>query len=1133
MNKFYLASLMAFTVVSCSTSPQKQIQTAENFILEKPAPIHHEIDVRLTPNENFLSATDTITIPQSYAKDGLKFKINSNLNVELMSSDINLTLSEKDRNAEDLGMDRDNDSQDSIVKVNVYELNGLTLGKDNKITLSLSGKINNPIKQLGEEYARGFSSSPGLIEERGVYLAGATYWIPTVDDALITYNLDVELPKGWSSVSQGERQRNEDVGDLHHDRWNAPTPTEEIYVIGAEFTQYEMPVGNVSAMAYLRTPDDAMAEKYLETTAQYMEMYRELLGPYPYTKFALVENFWETGYGMPSFTLLGSQIIRFPFILHSSYPHELLHNWWGNSVYIDFDTGNWAEGLTAYMADQLVAEQRGGGADYRRSTLQKYTNYVDDSTDFPLREFLGRTDAPTEAVGYGKTSMVFNMLREQVGDEDFKRSLQKFYRDHKYSVGRWDDIREAFEAVTSKDLKPFFDQWVDGVGAPELALEKAVQSGDTLSLTLKQDQSEAPFTLQVPVAVYTKDTVTRHNLVMNKREQNFDLSVEGKVIRVDLDPEFNLFRRLHWAEIPPSLGNAFGADTILVVLPTQTTAERAARYEKLADLWSGRENFKIVKDTEIEKLPSKGAVWVFGRDNKFYNKVETGLASYDASVNATTATFGSEALPLSENSTIIVVRNPENPNAAIVGVTIHNDTAIEGLARKLPHYGKYSYLAFTGDEPANSAKGQWPAVGSPLVAILDKTQTSTAQLKPRPALAELKPVFDGNRMMRTVETLASEPYEGRGVGTEGLDKAAEYIAKAFEKAGVKPGGEAGTFFQTFTVDGPEGTPVTVKNVVGIIPGKNPAYAGQSVVLSAHYDHLGHGWPNVREAFKNQVHPGADDNASGVSVLLEMAHTFAKSAPERTIVLLAPTAEEAGLLGARHYAKAAKNHPADKMFANVNLDTVGRAGKKIMVFSTDSAREWPFIFMGTTATTGIETDLVKQAVNASDHTAFLEVGVPAIHIFGAASADYHRPSDTAEKVELESLMRVAALTKEVVEYLAARPEPMSSQIRPVDPNAAPILPPASENGGRKVTTGSMPDFAFEGVGVKVSQVAPNSAGEKAGLLAGDIITSMGGVSVKDLRGYTNELGKYSPGDIVDVIVDRNGEIVKLTMEMVAR
>jgi hypothetical protein len=111
---------------------------------------------------------------------------------------------------------------------------------------------------------------------------------------------------------------------------------------------------------------------------QYIEMHNALIGPYPYAKFALVENFWETGYGMPSFALLGPEVIRFPFILHSSYPHEILHNWWGNSVFVDDATGNWCEGLTAYLADHLVQEQQAKGAEYRRGTLQKHRDYVKD-----------------------------------------------------------------------------------------------------------------------------------------------------------------------------------------------------------------------------------------------------------------------------------------------------------------------------------------------------------------------------------------------------------------------------------------------------------------------------------------------------------------------------------------------------------------------------------------------------------------------------------------------------------------------------------------------------------------------------------------------------------------------------------
>ncbi|MBL4893303.1 MAG: M20/M25/M40 family metallo-hydrolase [Emcibacter sp.] len=1093
--------------------------------------IHHKMDISLDPATHQLWATDIITIPPSLAKEGMTLQINSDLMVEKIAGTVTFEKTAEGKNAKDIGIDRDNDKKDTIVKVTHYKLSGITTGAPVTLTLKISGVINNPVLELSEEYARGFSQSPGLIEERGVYLAGATYWVPTVKDTLITYDITVRMPADWRSVSQGERVKHE-TGDFHVDGWKADTPTEEIYLIAAKFTEYEIPVGNVKAMAFLRTPDDAMANKYLETTAQYMEMYRGMLGPYPYTKFALVENFWETGYGMPSFTLLGSQIIRFPFILHSSYPHELLHNWWGNGVFIDFETGNWAEGLTAYMADHLVAEQRGKGADYRRSTLQRYTNYVDDKTDFPLREFRSRHNAVTEAVGYGKTSMMWNMLRGLVGDEDFKRSFQRFYRNHKFEVGTFDDIRVAFEEVTGKDLKPFFAQWVDDTGAPELTISRAKQSYGKLKITLKQLQKHAPFTLQVPLAVYTADGVERHMLQMSKRSQKFSLAIKGKVVRVEVDPEFDLFRRLHWAEIPPSLGNAFGAEKVVMILPTDTSDVLKKRYQTLANIWSGGK-MTVVNDTDLKKLPKEGAIWVLGQNNRFYGVVKDALKSYDAALTDTSVRFGKQELALADNSTVIAVRNPANPKSVIVGLTVHNDAAVKGLARKLPHYGKYSYLAFTNEAPDNSAKGQWPAVGSPLVTVLDKSTPTTAKLKPRPALAQLKPVFDGKRMMSHVEYLASPELEGRGVGTDGLEKAAKYITDSFIAAGLKPAGENGGWFQSFDMTGPDEKKVTVKNIVGIIPGKNPKLKGQSVVLSAHYDHLGYGWPNVRAAYAGQIHPGADDNASGIAVMLELAKSLAKSSPDRTIVFLASTAEEAGLLGARHYVKAMKDYPISKVIANVNLDTVGRAGEKIMIFGGTSATEWRFIFMGTTATTGIQTDLVMQAVNASDHTAFIEAGIPAIHIFGSPTGDYHRPGDKADTVQMASLMKVAALTKEVVEYLGGRPEPLTSTLKPVDPNAPKVLPPANKRSGRKVSTGAMPDFAFSGKGVKVSQVAPNSAGANAGLTAGDIITRFGGETVTNLRDYTKVLGKYNPGDKVGVIVKRGDKQVSLVMTLKKR
>src|SRR6267154_777507 len=529
---------------------------------ERSPVVHHDLAVTLDPANHRLKVRDRIHVPGALATAPFTISLNADLRVQAASGGLKLFPVRPRVQGSQSNVDRDDHDPASRVPVNVYGVEGAIPGQELSGELNYEGVINYTARQSGGEYARAFNESPGLIEERGVYLAGSTSWVPRVGDALITYTFAVELPAGWKSVSQGER-----ISSGTPDRWSVATPTEEAHLIAAPFTEYSRDAGGVKAMAFLRKPDQALADRYLDATAQYLEMYRGLLGPYPYSKFALVENFWETGYGMPSFTLLGEQVIRFPFILHSSYPHELLHNYWGNGVFVDFDGGNWCEGLTAYLADHLSAEQRGQGADHRRPILQRVTNYVTPENDFPLSRFHSRYDAATEAIGYGKTAMVWNMLREKVGDAQFIKALQEFYRDNRFRLASFDDIRKSFEAVTGQDFRSCFDQWIKDVGTPELKLEQAASRGDRLDLSLSQVQHGRLFALDVPVVIETDKGVETRTISMPADRARLDISLDLKGVaqRVEIDPQFQLYRRLSAFEIPPSLSKAFGAKNVLVV----------------------------------------------------------------------------------------------------------------------------------------------------------------------------------------------------------------------------------------------------------------------------------------------------------------------------------------------------------------------------------------------------------------------------------------------------------------------------------------------------------------------------------------------------------------------------------------
>jgi S1-C subfamily serine protease len=191
-------------------------------------------------------------------------------------------------------------------------------------------------------------------------------------------------------------------------------------------------------------------------------------------------------------------------------------------------------------------------------------------------------------------------------------------------------------------------------------------------------------------------------------------------------------------------------------------------------------------------------------------------------------------------------------------------------------------------------------------------------------------------------------------------------------------------------------------------------------------------------------------------------------------------------------------------------------------------EWPHIFRGAGFLTGVEIEMAAMEIAASDQASFHEAGVPAVQLFSGPHLDYHRPTDTAEKLDPAGLARVAAVAKEAVEYLAGRPEPLTSTLEGGSASAAPRAP-----GARKVSFGIVPDFAFKGEGVRLAGTAPGSPAEQAGLREGDVLVRLGGDVVVDLRGFSGILKRLAPGQKVEAVYRRDGEERRVEVEVEAR
>lgn len=664
-------------------------------------PVHHQLRVVLEPEKQSLRVTDRLTLPDTV--DSLVLSLHPGLNPRFSSthSGLKMVRLHADRYRETYRVSFDKPA--------------------NQLSLEYAGKIYDALSSSKAEKARGFRRSAGLIDADGVFLTASSGWYPQVHRyPFVTFDIQVETPDGWSSVSQGRQEQD------HH--WAIDKPQEDIYLIAARFQGYQRPVdlqqGAVSAQVFLRSEDQALADRYLKATASYLKMYEELLGPYPYSKFALVENFWETGFGMPSFTLLGSRVIRFPFILHSSYPHEILHNWWGNGVYVDFETGNWSEGLTAYLADHLIKEQRGKGVEYRLQSLQKYRDYAAKSSDFALTEFTSRHSPATAAVGYGKTLMLFHMLRKQFGDEVFTKALRKLYQDYKFRVASFDDVRGVFEQVTGTSLKSYFIQWVERIGAPAIALKdvrtKKTENNFQLSFSLEQSQSGDPYVLQAPVAVSLLGQAEAKTYVvtLSQREQRFNLELPAAVTRLDIDPEFDLFRKLALTETPPAFTQVFGAEELLLVLSSNEPEDMQKAWQKFAEdvTHMGPKKVSVVLDTAIDALPNNQAVMVLGWNNRFTKAVKALLEKHPADFGGSVVGLAEGSAQLHGNTFAFVTREKGASDKRYPVALVVSDlpAALPGLGRKIPHYHKYSYLAFSGERPQIKIKGRWPVNNSPM-----------------------------------------------------------------------------------------------------------------------------------------------------------------------------------------------------------------------------------------------------------------------------------------------------------------------------------------------------------------------------------------------------------------------------------
>lgn len=633
------------------------------------APVHHTIEAQLDPDSGNLEVTDILTVR---GRAALEFRLAPWLEVKGLLLD---------------GQRAGIAGAGGVWRVPLPDTGA------HRVELRLRGVVPPlpPVNRRG--------ASPSAVSgAEGSYLSGYAGWIPVTGDDWTAYRLTVEVPAPYRAVATG-RLEEEVLGETANRAvFSADYPAEPPALFAGPYTVRERQENGIRMRTYFHRELEELSAGYLDDAGRYLLRFQEQIGPYPFQDFHIISSPLPVGLGFPNLTYVGRMVLPLPFMRGRSLAHEVLHNWWGNGVAIDYASGNWAEGLTSYMADYALAaeEDAGKALEMRLGWLRNYAALPADR-DIPVTSFTSKRHDAGQVIGYDKVAFIFHMLRNELGEAVFTDGLRLFWQRQRFRIAGWSELRRAFEEAAGRDLAWFFEQWLERIGAPRLSLG-AVQTwgeGNAFRVKLTVHQEPPAYRLGVPVVIDTPAGHERRRIVLEAMETTATLALDARPAAVHLDPEHDLFRRLLPGEAPPILRDVtLAANAVTVIAAEKAAAGRSARLlaERLLDT---PVRFGPAEPSELESAP----LLIIG----ITPQVDTFLAQ-----------AGMDGVPdiLAGRGTSRVWAARQGDGNPLLVVAADDVQALEALLRPLPHYGGKSYLVFDGRRAVDT--GTWPVVQSPL-----------------------------------------------------------------------------------------------------------------------------------------------------------------------------------------------------------------------------------------------------------------------------------------------------------------------------------------------------------------------------------------------------------------------------------